>query len=269
MQKWAVREHLDEGKDLLTAILDAEEYTEYILDRRLGCRQLGMNLSPRVTARKIGEPYTGKNKFYQGTPIWSPYFERDYIGGLATDKVPACRFEDERFALRFASLLGRAAAPNLILGRGDLHGHVVFDDGDELIVEDAGNLPIDIIVADPTGTFTEYQRSLGDSIPAYAAAIARRMHHVADPAAFADEFLEAFVRRFTQIQGEYRKRRRAFDTLFKHKRRDERGSFAYRWERVLARLDAADPTSLADLIRRSLPHIPTPSQAIAAGSTVS
>ena len=44
MQKWGIREHLDEGKRLLDAIIQSEEYTEYILDRRLGCRQLGMNL---------------------------------------------------------------------------------------------------------------------------------------------------------------------------------------------------------------------------------
>ncbi len=231
MQKWAVREHLDEGKDLLTAILEAEEYTEYILDRRLGCRQLGMNLSPRVTARKIGEQYKGKNTFFHGSAIWSAYFERDYMAGVATDKVPLCRFEDEQFAIRFATLLGRAAAPNLILGRADLHGGVVFDDGDELIVEDAEGMPTEIVVADPTGTFTDYHRDLAHSIPAYAAAIRRRSSHVSDASVFAAAFIDAFVMRFGQIQSEYRKRRRAFDTLFKHKRRDERGSFAYRWER--------------------------------------
>ncbi len=255
MQKWAVREHLDEGKDLLTAILEAEDYTEYILDRRLGCRQLGMNLSPRITARKIGEEYNGGNAAYRGVAIWSAYFERDYLEGAATDKVPLCRFEDDRFALAFASLLGRAAAPNLILGRAEHHGAVIFDDGDELIVEDATGLPIDIVVADPTGTFTDYYRDLSQAAPAYALAIAHRMDHVADANAFAEAFLDAFVRRFSQIQNEYRKRRRAFDTLFKHKRRDERGSFAYRWERVLTRLDEADAAKLADLMRKCLPRI--------------
>ena len=46
MQKWGIREHLDDGKRLLDAMIQSEEYTEYILDRRLGCRQLGMNLRP-------------------------------------------------------------------------------------------------------------------------------------------------------------------------------------------------------------------------------
>ena len=30
MQKWGVREHLDEGKGLLSAIIESEEYKEYI-----------------------------------------------------------------------------------------------------------------------------------------------------------------------------------------------------------------------------------------------
>ena len=252
MQKWGVREHLDEGKDLLTAILEAEDYTEYILDRRLGCRQLGMHLSPRTTARKVHEPYTGRNTRHHGAMIWSAYFERDYIPGVATDKIPSCRFADEQFAIRFARLLGAAAAPNLIVGRRDLQGKVIFDDGDELVVEDAVGLPVDILVADHTGTFTDYQRDLMDAAPSYAAAIAGRASFVPDPRAFAEGFFNAFIERFGHIQQEYKKRRRAFDSLFKHKRRDEKGSFAYRWERILARLEASDPRQLAAHMRRSL-----------------
>ena len=86
MQKYAVREYLNEGRSLLDAILQSEEYTEYILDRRLGCRQLGMNLPVRTVARRLSETYT----FPDGGSrvIYSPYFERDYISGIATDKTP-------------------------------------------------------------------------------------------------------------------------------------------------------------------------------------
>ena len=244
MQKWGVREHLDEGKDLLSAILESEEYTEYILDRRLGCRQLGMNLSPRAWSRKVGERYAGRNPAYHGVSIWSAYFERDYFPGLATDKIPSCKFADDVFADRFARLLGRAAASNLILGRGDLRGNVVFDDGDELVIEDAHGIPVDILVADHTGTFVDYQRDLLHSAPSYARPVTKRAAIVPNPRAFAASYFDAFADRFAYIQKEYRKRRRAFDTLFKHKRRDEGGSFAYRWERVLRRLDAADPLVL-------------------------
>lgn len=252
MQKWGVCEHLDEGKDLLSSIVEAEEYTEYILDRRLGCRQLGMHLAPRTSTRKIVETYAGRNPRFHGTTVWSAYFERDYIGGAATDKIPTCRFADQRFANRFARLLGGAAAPNLIVGRCDLRGNVVFDDGDELIIESPGGVAADLMVADHTGTFTDYQRDLRALLPSYAAAITRRACFVPDPRAFADAFIDAFGERFRHIQHEYRKRRRAFDSLFKHRPRDERGSFAYRWERVLARLDAADPQALVETLRKNL-----------------
>lgn len=252
MQKWGVAEHLDDGKELLTAILNAEEYTEYILDRRLGCRQLGMNLCPRTTARKVFERYNGRNATYHGTPIWSAYFERDYIGGSATDKIPSGRFAEDAFAMRFARLMGRAAAPNLILGRCTLGGQAVFDDGDELVLDDAQGLPAGITVADHTGTFVDYKRDLCDSAPAYATTVNRRIGLVPNPQAFAAAYLDAFTERFAQVQRDYRKRRRAFDTLFKHKRRDEGGSFAYRWERVLKRLDASDPLHLRDCIRGAI-----------------
>jgi hypothetical protein len=252
MQKWGVREHLDEGKDLLSSIVEAEEYTEYILDRRLGCRQLGMHLTPRTSTRKIVETYAGQNARYRGTTIWSAYFERDYIPGAATDKIPGCRFADQRFAIGFARLLGQAAAPNLIVGRCDLKGDVVFDDGDELIIEGPDGVPVQLMVADHTGTFTDYRRELSNLVPSYANAILKRAALVPDPRAFADAFVEAFERRLFHIQGEYRKRRRAFNTLFKHKYRDEKGSFAYRWEMILARLESADLSAVVGRLRKNL-----------------
>jgi hypothetical protein len=250
MQKYGVREFLEDGKTLLEAMLRSEEYTEYILDRRLGCRQLGMNLPARVTARKICERCVSP----QGREfvIWSPYFERDYIRGIATDKVPPCRFEKESFALEFARLIGRAAAPNMIVGRCYLKGRPLFDDGDEVLIENDQRMPIDIVVADHTGTFNEYLTPLKDFALEYAGPINRRSKHLPHPQKFADAYFDAFVERFSRIQEDYRRHRKAFDTLFKHCPRDEGGSFAFRWERVLSRLDATDPQELARQIREQV-----------------
>jgi hypothetical protein len=248
MQKWGVHEHLDDGKDLLAAILECDHYTDYILDRRLGCRQLGMNLPPRITARKISETYCGKAARYRGTPIWSPYFQRDYIRGIATDKMPACRFASESFAMRFAHLLGRAAAANLIVGRCELNRSVVFDDGDEVVVEDPDGMPSDIIVADHTGTFVDYEPDLMRFAEEYARPVKCRLPMVPHPQLFAGLYVDAVVQRLTSIQGDYRKRRRAFHSLFRH-RPHAPGTFAHRWERVLERLDQTDPRALGDAIR--------------------
>ncbi len=252
MQKWGMREHLDEGKNLLEALVESEEYTEYILDRRLGCRQLGMHLPSWITAKRISERYNGSQKSLNGISIWSPYFERDYIAGVATDKMAGARLENEVYALRFAQLLGMTAAPNLIVGRVDLVGKVIFDDGDEVMVEDPDGMPMGIVVADHTGTFNDYRTDLANFAATYAGPVNRRIHHVANPKAFSQVYVDAFEERFVAIQNEYRKRQRAFDTLFKHRPRHEGGSFAYRWEQVLARLNRTDAKEVAELIRKNM-----------------
>ena len=248
VQKWGIREHLDEGKDLLYSIMESEEYTEYILDRRLGCRQLGMNLPPRITTRKINEHYQGYH--YDGQQIWSTYFERDYLPGIATDKIPRSRFQNILYSLRFAELLGRAAAANIIVGRLNLNDEVLFDDGDEVMIEDEFGIPKDIVVSDHTGTFTEYQSDLDTFAMAYAHPILHRITYFPYPRDVIETYLNTFAERFSHIKQDYLLRKRAFDTLFKHCPRDERGSFAYRWERVLDRLSRTDPVALGAAIRK-------------------
>ena len=184
--------------------------------------------------------------------IWSTYFEREYLPGMATDKIPPSRFRDPAYSLKFAALLGRAAAPNMIVGRTNLEDHVLFDDGDEVLLEAAGGRPSEILVTDHTGAFAEYTLPFEQHCAAYAAPVNRRLSALPYPKDVAATYVESFLERFLHIQQEYRKRKRAFDALFKHRRRDVQGGFAYRWERVLDRLDRADPTVIADRIRRAI-----------------
>ena len=250
LQKQGVREYLEQGLPLLEAMMRAEEYTEYILDRRLGCRQLGMNLPQRVTAKKISEQYTPARG--NGYPIWTPYFEREYIRGIATDKLAPSRFESADFTLRCARLLGQAAAPNIVVGRCDRLGNPLFDDGDEVLIMDAEGMPQDIVVSDHTGTFNEYSCPLSEHVVTYALPVTRRRGFLPDPRAFAHAYLTAFEARLRRIQDDYRLRRRAFDSLFLHLPAQEPGSFAWRWKRVLARLDETRPADVAELIRGNI-----------------
>jgi hypothetical protein len=247
LQKQGVREYLEQGLPLLDAMVRAEEYTEYILDRRLGCRQLGMNLPQRVTAKKISEHYTPARG--TGYPIWTPYFEREYIRGIATDKLAPSRFESAEFALRCARLLGHAAAPNIVVGRCDRLGSPLFDDGDEVLIMDPEGMPQDMVVSDHTGTFNDYSCPLSEHAVTYALPVTRRRAFLPDTAAFAHAYLAAFEEHLRRIQDDYRRRRRSFDSLFLHLPAQEPGSFAWRWKRVLARLDETRPSELAELIR--------------------
>ena len=249
MQKWGVREHLDEGKSLLQAMIESEEYTDYIVDRRLGCKQLGMNVPISVLVRKVRERYDGRQKALAGTVIWSPYFERNYVAGIASDKIPTTKLRQPQYARALAGLLGRAAAPNIIVGRCDADGRVIFDDGDEVVLENGGAIPVSIIVADHTGTFGAYRNDLLAAAEAYAVPVNRRAAVVPDPAAFAEAYLEGLRTRFREIQHEYHTRQRAFDALFKHQRCDPAGNFAFRWKLVLMRLGQANPDVLVDAVR--------------------
>ena len=244
MQKWGVREHLDDGMPLLQAMFKSDEYTEYVLDRRFACHHLGMNIPKHVTTRKVCERYVGSQTGPAGTMIWSPYFRRAYIPGIATDKMPRQRFQDTEFSLGFARQLGLAAAPNIIVGRcDDIEDKVLFDDGDEVMIEDARGMPAEIKVADQTGTFVDYLKPLQVSAAAYADPVNRRIEYLPDPEGFARAYLDAFVEKFSCVQEKYRRRRKAFDTLFKNRPYSVDGSLAYRWEQVLKRLDRPIPAN--------------------------
>lgn len=261
MQKWGIWEHLDENKDLCWSIMEAEDYTEYILDRRLGCRQLGMSLPTQMTTRKIVERYQGSNGHYFGRLIWATYFEREYVRGVASDKILPSRYLSQEYGLRLARLLGQAAAANIIVGRMTVDTQtVLFDDGDEIIIENKDGLPMELIVADHTGTFTDFKTDLLQLAADYAKPVNRRLQHLANPREFAEIYLRSFLAKFQEIQDEFRMRRRAFQSLFNLLHREEPGSFGFRWEHVLARLDRTDAVALANAIRAKV-QLPFPNPA--------
>ena len=259
-QKWGVKEHLDEGRNLLDSIMLSMDYTDYVLDRRLGSRQLGMNLSGWLATGRIEETYGGMNCEYCGSRCWTVYFERAYVPGEATDKIPPNHYANPEFNRRFARLLGEAAAVNCIVGRADeQHGkQVIFDDGDEVIACNAG-MPESLIVSDHTGAFTQWEEPLARDAEAYAAPVNRRVAHMLNATEFAGIYLGAFQTRFEQVQQEYKNHKTAFDRLFGHRPVDAAGSFAYRWEKILARLSQTDAAELTRLIRSHInPGTPSP-----------
>jgi hypothetical protein len=249
IQKWDVRWRLEQGVPLEQAMIDTEEYTEYTLDRRFGCHRLGMNLGGSVVLGKVGEVYHGKAHHAQDRRIWTPYYERDYVRGIASDKVPYSRFDSPEYTQRFAKLLGRAGATNLIVGRGGPPDEVFFDDGDEVIIEGADGLPENLVVTHHTGSFWHFKVPLDKLAPAYAKPVNERVKFLPDPAEFARVYLETLVERFIEIQRDYRQRRAAFDQLFHFREQNPAGNFAFRWACVLKRLDEADPHQLGQIIQ--------------------
>ena len=235
-QKWGVAEHLDEGKDILQATIEANEYADYILDRRLMCCQLGMNLPPRVAIAQFPETYRGHNQ-YNGTTVRAYGYVRDYVSGTASDKIPPARFRNPAFALAFAWLMGEAAAHDLIVGRRSSETKEnLFDKNYEVVQFGPDGLPVKVVATDHAGSFVNYLHTFEDSVAPYANVIRRRANE----------------RKLAEVQAKYRERRKAFDELFVHRPFDVAGSGAYRWAKTLERLDQCDPKSVAAVLRTAI-----------------
>jgi len=249
-QKWGVAERLDEGKDLMQAIVESDEYSDYVLDRRLMCRQLGMNLPPRIGFGHFTEKYRGRNQ-YNGCSVRTAYFVRPYVPGVASDKVPIYRFRNPAFAQAFARLMGAAAAIDLIVGRrASETGELLFDGNYEILAIGPEGIPEGLMVTDHAGSFVEYARDYADYVADYAGVVTRRRDYVTDYAAFAAAYVDALVAKVAEIQSAYRERRRAFDELFRDRPFDTNGSGAYRWSCALKRLDRADPAALKPILMK-------------------
>lgn len=269
--RWGIQERLErlEGRqglddrrlseELVRAVFDTEEYIDYTLDRRLGCMQFGMRLPSRVNMRRVSQRYQGTQPAFSNRYFPVIYFERDYLPGIATAALPARKLADARYAMALARLLGKAAAPNLVVGRtrvpGDesTAGEPLFDNGDEIVVEGANGLPLEIVLVDHGGAFADWKTpSLLPFAKPYAAPVNRRADQVPDPKAFAEAYLSGFTEELRRIQSDYRRRRQAFDGLFKHLEYNEAGNFACRWEYVLERLNTTDAENLTREIRRHI-----------------
>ena len=252
LQKWGVAERLDEGKSLLQAIVETDEYSDYILDRRLMCRQLGMNLPHKLGYGHFSEKYRGNNQ-YNGVALRTAYFVRAYIPGIASDKVPPAKYRNPAFAQRFAELMGEAAALDMVVGRrSSVSNSPLFDQNYEVVRLGADGLPDEIVVTDHAGSFVEYSRPYRDYVADYASVVTRRSTFVADIASFAAAYVGGFRRRLAATQDAYRARRKAFDNLFSDRPYDTNGSGAYRWACALRRLDECDPDAVSEALQKAI-----------------
>lgn len=251
-QKWGVKERLDEGKDITRAMIETDEYTDYILDRRLMCRQLGMKLTERIGCGYITENYTGEGPF-KGMPVRTPYFVRPYIGGTASDKIPPSRFHNPAFARSFARLMGEAAAVDLVVARrSSKTGAILFDQNYEIVGFNANNLPQSVTITDHAGSFVGYNVDFAESVKDYANVVLRRRTFVVDYRAFAEAYIDAFRRRLAEVRDSYLARREVFDGLFKDRPFDPNGSASFRWSTMLSRLEKSDPVAVAGILEKAV-----------------
>ena len=257
--KWGVAERLKEAREKnkeLTferAVFESDEYTEFILDRRLACLQFGMSLPADLNVYRIRSTYKGEIPHYHGRDYWDTYTVRGFVPGIASDKIPAHLYANPVFATRLARLLGNAAALNIVIGRASVQDDKkpqipFFDDGDEIIQLD-DDLPKSLTISDPSGAFAHYAPTLYDIAPLYAEPVTSRYKFPIDHAAFAKTYLDHFESRLAEILDHYLENKTAFDTLFNYLPLDPKGNIRYRWETVLQRLRALDISLLIDRVK--------------------
>ena len=252
LQKWGVAEHLDEGKDLLQSIVEADEYSDYILDRRLMCRQLGMNLPKRIGYGHFTEKYRGTNQ-YNGVAVRTSYFVRGYVTGVASDKVPLAKYRNPAFAQAFAFLLGEAAAIDMVVGRrSSVTKELLFDKNYEIVKLNAEGIPCEIAVTDHAGSFVNYEHDFEDYVAQYAVAVTRRKPYVSEYVNFAAAYVEGFRRKLEAVRSAYLSRKNAFDELFIDRPYDTNGSGAYRWAKALRRLANCEPERVAAILKEAI-----------------
>lgn len=253
LQKYGVAERLDEGKDLLQAIQETDEYSDYILDRRLMCRHLGMNLPNRIGFGSFCETYHGENSQYEGTTIHTRYIVREYVPGLKSEKVSVTNLHDVQWANKFAALMGEAAAVDSIVGRRSSETkELMFDKLYETVVLDDKGLPKEVKIADHAGTFVNYEHPLIAYVPQYANFARRRKQLVLNYPDFVEAYVEGFRKRLIQVKNAYSARTAVFENLLKGRPYDTNGSGAYRWACILKRIAEYDPEACADTLKAAI-----------------
>ncbi len=253
VQKWDIGELLNEGKGLLESINRAENYTDYILNRRLACHLLNMKLPPSLKVRRFIEIYHGVRAEFNNLVIHNAFYERDYVPGIATNRLTAKYFQNPKigadFSVSFARMLGETAAPNLIVGRST-EGSVkpIFDDGDEVLQLDENGMPRRIIVSEQPGTFVYYNGGLENQIADYAVPIIKRAHIIPNYKQAAEAYVDGFLKSFRKIQRTAEQYRSTFDDLPDH----NDGSMFQKWHCVLDRLRDANPNALAESLHDAI-----------------
>lgn len=236
MIKWDVMHRLNTGKPLHWAVAETIQYRDYILDRLRAAAELKIRNLPYREIRLEEEiPSLG----------WVPifFFDRQYVQGIVSDKIPIGLYAQPRFMVKLGGLLGIAAAASLVLGRAcPRSGHVFFDDGDEMIILDDEGLPERLIIADITGSFTDWATPVNELLPHCLWHLANHLERAKSRGiapgelnASIDAFTNHLLAEIERMQAILNQPDSALWSLF-NDRTNEPGGIRYRWEAILHRL---------------------------------
>ncbi len=250
MSKWDVVHRIKQGLSLEQAINETRLYRDFILDRLAAIRTLGLPI-PEFKQIDIEDEF--------GTDIIPVYyFEREYIRGIATDKIPSLFYSRAGFFSRLALLLGQAAAASLVVGRIDYRSRqLYYDDGDEIILLNTAGLPSAFMLLETTGSFKDWMTPVDQMLPHCLEHLAQHMSEARQQGVDEPEFSKAVGAFADGLTREIRRMQVLLDdpanrlwSLFAD-RSLETGGIRDRWEGVLNRLGRTDDKHLERLIYKS------------------
>ena len=254
MIKWDVVHRLKQGFPLSQAINDTLSYRDYILDRLKAAAALGIPILSYTTIQ-FGEELPGIGE----VPVF--FFDRSYVPGMVTDKIPLPYYAKPGFIVRLARLLGIAAAASLVLGRASHRtGELFFDDGDEVIQLDGEKLPEGLVMSETTGSFTDSVTPITQLLPqclerltVHLEKARRRGIPPADLRAAVTAFIGGLTGEVERMQARLRDDAGALYGLF-DTQTAEPGSVRARWKNMLDRLAKTDAAELERLAMAN-PHL--------------
>ncbi len=260
--KWDVQHRLKRGASLDCAIAETLQYRQYVADRLKAFSALGIPLPPYVEIELHEDiPHVGMIPVY--------FMDRPYVPGIVSEKIPPGFYARPRFVVRLAGLLGMSAAVSLVMGRAcPRSGHIYFDDGDEVIQFDDHGLPERLVLAETTGSFTDFTTPLASKLGHCLSHLSGHLELARRGGADQREldsaveaFTEGLVFEMQRMQNLLRANPLALKLLYSD-RSGEPGGIRHRWERILERLESTDPGEMRRVVAqepqltrfRMLPH---------------
>jgi len=251
LMKWDVRHRLKLGMPFEQAIHETYRYRDYIFDRLTAIAKLGIPI-PTYHEIRLEERMPGLG------PIPVLFFDRQYIIGVATEKIPPAFYAKTGFIVPLAGFLGQAAAASISLGRASPHtGQLYFDDGDELIQLDAEGRLLSLIMSDTTGSFNDSSTPMRDFLSQCLDHLIFHLEkarsggiHTTELTEAVDAFSNGLISEIRRMQGLLRKDPTGFRCLFDH-RTAESGGVRWRWGHILSRLESTDTDELAIEVKES------------------
>jgi hypothetical protein len=247
--KWDVFHRIMTGIPLDQAIAETVKYRNYIFDRLHAAAMLGFPILSYSDIR-LDEQVPGLGL------IPAFFFERQYIAGIATDKVPISCYKNPNFIKSLSGLLGETAAFSLVVGRSSPStGKIFYDDGDEVIQLNSRSMPTRLIIIETTGSFTDWTTPLLAMLPQclirFRAHLDKALESGAPPHTIKTSvalFAEALCDKLSETRAIalFPTIRSLFDD-----RPSEQGGIRDRWQGIIHRLDTTDVKELRNYIADS------------------